>query len=118
MRTAELDRFVLQHRPAKNPLDPHRAYASMWEEERDSAGALASTAVVFLTNKECPFRCVMCDLWLNTLDESVPHGAIAAQIRAALASLPPARQVKLSNGSLVKVDNSHALVPPATRPYQ
>ncbi len=97
MKTAELDRFVLQHRPAKNPLDPHRAYASMWEEERDSEGALASTAVVFLTNKECPFRCVMCDLWLNTLDESVPHGAIAAQIRAALASLPPARQVKLYN---------------------
>ncbi len=27
-------------------------------------------------------------------------------------------QVKLANGSLVKVDNSQALVPPATRPYQ
>jgi membrane fusion protein (multidrug efflux system) len=27
-------------------------------------------------------------------------------------------QVKLTNGSLVKVDNSQALVPPATRPYQ
>jgi hypothetical protein len=26
--------------------------------------------------------------------------------------------VKLTNGSLVKVDNSQALVPPATRPYQ
>ena len=77
MKTAELDRFVLQHRPAKNRLDPYRAYASMWEEERDSSGALASTAVVFITNRECPFRCVMCDLWVNTLDESVPRGAIA-----------------------------------------
>jgi radical SAM enzyme (TIGR01210 family) len=97
MKTAELDRFVLQHRPAKNALDPYRAYASMWEEERDSAGSPASTAVVFLTNKECPFRCVMCDLWVNTLDESVPSGAIVTQIRDALASLPPARQIKLYN---------------------
>ena len=97
MKTAELDRFVLQHRPAKNQLDPYRAYASMWEEERDSSGALASTAVVFITNRECPFRCVMCDLWVNTVDETVPRGAIAGQIRAALADLPPARQIKLYN---------------------
>ena len=97
MKTAELDRFVLQHRPAKNQLDPYRAYASMWEEERDSSGALASTAVVFITNRECPFRCVMCDLWVNTLDESVPRGAIATQINGALARLLPARQIKLYN---------------------
>ena len=92
-----LDRFVLQHRSAKRPLDPHRAYASIWEEERDSQGALAPTAVVFLTNRECPFRCVMCDLWVNTLDETVPRGAIAAQIRDAVATLPPARHIKLYN---------------------
>ncbi len=97
MQNAELDRFVLRHRPAKNRLDPHRAYASLWEEERDRIGALASTAVVFITNRECPFRCVMCDLWVNTLDESVPRGAIAAQIREAIASLPSARQIKLYN---------------------
>jgi radical SAM enzyme (TIGR01210 family) len=69
----------------------------MWEAECDSSGVLASTAVVFITNRECPFRCVMCDLWTNTLDETVPAGAIPAQIRAALADLPPARQVKLYN---------------------
>ena len=50
-------------------LDPRRAYAAVWEEELDDHGALAPTAVVFLTNKECPFRCVMCDLWVNTLDD-------------------------------------------------
>ena len=97
MNSELLDRFVLQHRPAKRPLDPHHAYASIWEEERDARGALAPTAVVFLTNKECPFRCVMCDLWANTLDEAVPRGAIAKQIRAALADLPRARQIKLYN---------------------
>jgi radical SAM enzyme (TIGR01210 family) len=91
------DDFVLSHRTTKNTLNPRRAYASLWEEERDSAGALVSTAVVFLTNRECPFRCVMCDLWVNTLDETVPPGAIALQIRTALADLPPARQIKLYN---------------------
>jgi uncharacterized Fe-S cluster-containing MiaB family protein len=91
------DRFVLQHRGAKNLLDPVRPYATAWEEERAESGALVPTAVVFLTNRECPFRCVMCDLWTNTLDEVVPRGAVVQQIRAALADLPSVRQVKLYN---------------------
>jgi radical SAM enzyme (TIGR01210 family) len=91
------DRFVLQHRPPKNLLDPRRAYASTWEEEPGENGALVSTAVVFLTNRECPFRCVMCDLWTNTLDRVVPTGAIPQQIRTGLAGLKPARQIKLYN---------------------
>ncbi|HEV8394799.1 MAG TPA: hypothetical protein VGQ37_11025 [Vicinamibacterales bacterium] len=91
------DRFVLDLRGPKAALDPHRAYAAVWEEERDEHGALAPTAVVFLTNRECPFRCVMCDLWVNTLDTPVPAGAIAWQITQALATLPPARQIKLYN---------------------
>ncbi len=42
----------------------------------------------------------MCDLWRNTLTETVPQGAIPAQIRYALAQLPPSRQIKLyNNGS-------------------
>jgi hypothetical protein len=39
----------------------------------------------------------MCDLWVNTLDEPVPRGGIARQIGEALATLPPARQIKLYN---------------------
>ena len=94
---AARDRFVLDLRGPKAVLDPHRAYAAVWEEERDERGELAPTAVVFLTNRECPFHCAMCDLWVHTLDETVPPGAIARQIREALATLPPARQIKLYN---------------------
>jgi len=103
------DHFVLSHRPPKNRVDSDRAYATIWEEERDSSGALVPTAVIFLTNRECPFRCVMCDLWVNTLDESVPSGAIAGQIRRARAELAPARHVKLYNaGSFF---DPHAIPP-------
>jgi len=51
-------------------------------------GEVIEAATIFLTNRECPFRCVMCDLWRNTLEETVPVGAISAQIRYALERLP------------------------------
>jgi archaeosine synthase beta-subunit len=91
------DRFVLEHRGAKNLVDPRRAYATAWEEEPDESGTLVPTSVVFLTNRECPFRCLMCDLWKNTLDEALPRGTIAHQIRGALAELRPTRHIKLYN---------------------
>ena len=91
------DQWVLERRGPKATLDPMRPYAAVFEEELDAAGVLAPTAVIFLTNRECPFRCVMCDLWRNTLDETVPPGAIATQIRAALQQLPSVRQIKLYN---------------------
>lgn len=96
MRITPDDR-VLQQRPPKNSVDPRRAYAALWEEEPDSTGALIPTSVIFLTNRECPFHCVFCDLWKHTLDETVARGAIARQIRQALETLPPSRQVKLYN---------------------
>lgn len=91
------DRWVLERRAPKARLDPRTAYAAAWEQEPDAAGRLVPTLAVFLTNRECPFRCVMCDLWRNTLDETVPRGAIAAQIGAAVAALPAGRHIKLYN---------------------
>jgi radical SAM enzyme (TIGR01210 family) len=69
----------------------------LWEEEVGEDSNPVSTVTLFLTNKECPYRCLMCDLWQNTLDESIPSGAISEQIRYALAHLPEARQIKLYN---------------------
>jgi radical SAM enzyme (TIGR01210 family) len=78
-------------------VDPTRPYAFLVEPERTRAGLVEDTAVLFLTNRECPFRCLMCDLWKNTTDARVPDGAIAAQVEYALSRLPPARHVKLYN---------------------
>jgi uncharacterized Fe-S cluster-containing MiaB family protein len=92
-----LDAWVLERRGAKAVLDPRRAHAWLWEEEPDAGGTLVPTGTIFLTNRECPFRCVMCDLWVHTLDTAVPDGAIPSQIREALAALPPVRHLKLYN---------------------
>jgi radical SAM enzyme (TIGR01210 family) len=94
---AERDRWILDRRGRRNTLDPRRAYAALTEEEPAGSGETASVSTIFLTNRECPWRCLMCDLWRNTLAESGPAGAIPEQIRAALARLPPARWAKLYN---------------------
>ncbi len=94
---AERDRWILQRRPSRNALDPLRAYGAQVEEEVSESGEIVSVATIFLTNRECPWRCLMCDLWKNTLPEAVPPGAIPEQIRTALEGSPRARQIKLYN---------------------
>lgn len=95
--TTQIDSWILARRPARNALDPQRPHAFFLEQERADSGELVDVATIFLTNRECPWRCLMCDLWRNTLPETVPAGAIPAQIDYALARLPVARQVKLYN---------------------
>jgi radical SAM enzyme (TIGR01210 family) len=94
---ADRDNWILARRPDRNKLDPHRPYAFFVEEEYSSDKEVVPVATVLLTNRECPWRCLMCDLWKNTLEESVPSGAIPAQIAYALDRLSPARQIKLYN---------------------
>lgn len=91
------DSDILAARPRKNAVAPDRPYAFLVEPERASAGEVLDTATLFLTNRECSFRCLMCDLWRNTTDAPVPVGSIPRQIDFALMRLPPARQIKLYN---------------------
>jgi radical SAM enzyme (TIGR01210 family) len=91
------DEWILARRPPRNALRPDRPYAWLVEQEPAPGGGLVDVATLFLTNRECPFRCLMCDLWKNTLEVSVAPGQIPAQIRWALARLPPARHLKLYN---------------------
>jgi hypothetical protein len=93
----ERDVWIAARRGSRNIVDPLRPYAFLVEQERSAAGQILPTATIFLTNSECPWRCVMCDLWRNTLTGPSPAGAIPRQIDYALERLPAARQIKLYN---------------------
>jgi radical SAM enzyme (TIGR01210 family) len=91
------DRWILSKRGKKNLVDSRKPYAWLVEKERAAGGTIADTAVIFLTNRECPFHCLMCDLWKNTTDMPVPHGAVPDQIEWALNQMPETRHLKLYN---------------------
>ncbi len=78
---------VRKNRPAalRRPVNPDRPYAWLTESEPDAKGRETRIHTLFLTGRECPFRCVMCDLWRNSLPGPTPPGAIPRQIRWALA---------------------------------
>lgn len=82
---AARDRWILARRPPRNAVDPRLPSGFFVEQERAESGEIVFVATIFLTNRECPWRCLMCDLWKNTLADSVPPGAIPAQIDYALA---------------------------------
>lgn len=88
---------MLALRPPRQKVDPFRANAAFVEEERTETGEVVPVATLLLASRECPWRCVMCDLWKGTLEERMPVGALPAEIDAALAGLPPARRAKLYN---------------------
>lgn len=101
------DAWIIARRPARRAIDARVPHACFVEEECSAAGEIERVATILLTNRECPFRCTMCDLWRNTLTESVAVGAIPDQIKFALrrlkladpesAGLEPAQAVKLYN---------------------
>ena len=91
------DRSIVAARPPRNAVDANRPYAFLVEPERTHDGRIEDVATIFLTNRECPFKCLMCDLWRNTTEETVPVGAIPQQMDVALQQLPPAEHLKLYN---------------------
>ncbi|MBL4883192.1 MAG: radical SAM protein [Planctomycetaceae bacterium] len=94
------DADILSRRTEKNATDSSKPYAFLVEQERSASGEIGNVVTLFLTNRECPFRCLMCDLWKNTLDQTVQPGEIPQQIQFALSQLPDAksaREIKLYN---------------------
>jgi archaeosine synthase beta-subunit len=89
--------WILKQRGVKNPVDPFKPYAYVREKERSGTGEIIDTGTIFLTNRECPFKCLMCDLWKNTLSEKVSEGIIPGQIAWGLRRMEGIRQLKLYN---------------------
>ncbi|WP_340103842.1 radical SAM protein [Rhodohalobacter sp. 8-1] len=88
---------IIDLRPQKKQVNSRRPYNWLHEQEPDAEGTIRRVNTLFLTNKECSFKCVMCDLWKDTLDEPTPAGAIPEQIRLGLEKLPAADMIKLYN---------------------
>jgi len=80
---AERDRFILDLRGPRPRQDPWQYQAVAIDDEIVEDGTVARIGTVFLTGRECPWRCAMCDLWRSTTREDTPAGAIPAQIAAA-----------------------------------
>jgi radical SAM enzyme (TIGR01210 family) len=102
-RGIDRDRFILDRRPPHLRPDPRRHQGLIVEDERSAEGGAVRTATVLLTGRECPWRCVMCDLWQYTIAGDTPRGAIPAQVAAARDELRARRetvdQLKLYNAA-------------------
>ena len=100
----ERTRWIVEHRSGRNVVDPFRPDAFFREREQSESGEIVDVGTILLTNRECPWHCLMCDLWKNTLTDTVPLGAIPTQIDHALKALghrndalSPLQQIKLYN---------------------
>ena len=100
---AARDHFILARRAPREQHQAWRYQNLIVEDEPTDRPAVAHSATVFLTGKECAWRCVMCDLWRYTTTSDTPAGAIPAQITAARRELESrgetVTQMKLYNAS-------------------
>ncbi len=89
--------WIRSMRGEKVPVDPFLPYGWFNEQELTLKGEVEEVSAILLTNRECPYKCLMCDLWKHTTDERVPVGAIPVQLEYALEKLSPAKHLKLFN---------------------
>jgi radical SAM enzyme (TIGR01210 family) len=89
--------WILSKRGQRNNVDPSLPYAWLSEQELCRNGNIEDVATIFLTNRECPLKCLMCDLWKNTSETKSVPGIIPTQIEYGLSKLPACRHIKLYN---------------------
>lgn len=93
------DETILRFRGTKVEIDLTQPMGVIHEEEPNLDRPAAKTTTVLLGGKECPFRCLMCDLWKYTIDAPTPNGAIVQQLNAALEQIQHRDTIKLYNAS-------------------
>ena len=97
-----VSQWVRSQRIPRFEPDPWEPLRHLWEEEREPTGGAIRALTVFLAGAECPFTCVFCDLWRETLHGPTPVGALPTQLRKAFAAagpLPARASLKLYNAS-------------------
>lgn len=108
------DLWILRRRSglARDVLDPRRAAGWVAEVEPNAGGTLEPGLTVFVTNRECPWRCLMCDLWRHTLTERVAQGDVPFQIQTAFREAGDAYR----NARWVKLYNAGSFFDPGAIP--
>src|SRR5437588_12036772 len=100
---AERDRFIIDLRGPRPQHDPWRYQDLAVDDELTESGQVARIGTVFLTGRECPWRCAMCDLWRFTTRADTPIGAVPAQLAAArhtwIIDAESVSRIKLYNAS-------------------
>ena len=104
-RSSRLDRWVESRRGPRNVVDLSRPVACFIEEEPAETHEVEAGATILLTSRECPWRCLYCDLWKNTVEHPLAAALIPRQLDWALNQLqsqrdenaPPLRWIKLYN---------------------
>ncbi|HTI72039.1 MAG TPA: radical SAM protein [Candidatus Limnocylindria bacterium] len=111
---AERTQWILDRRRTVRRLAPDPFSPSGWEndEEPGDHGGSAAVFTVFLTNRECPWRCLMCDLWRYTTETATPPGALPAQLRKVL----PHASLRQGGETWIKLYNAGSLFDPGTVP--
>jgi radical SAM enzyme (TIGR01210 family) len=94
-----MDRWVRSLRRSKAPRSSDRPIGVSHEQERRPGGAVVDASTVFLAGAECPFSCVFCDLWAETLRGPTPPGSLPQQLTQALGEIEQRALVKLYNAS-------------------
>ncbi len=112
------DQWILTRRTLRNSATGSRPHAFLLEKERTQTGELGQVVTIFLTNRECPWRCLMCDLWKNTLLDTVPLGAIPEQIHFALTELEKNTGGAASNAKTIKLYNSGSFFDQRAIPFE
>lgn len=98
------DRWIRDRRGQRPQGDVWRAHGWFVESERLIDGRVGLVLTALLRSRECPWRCLMCDLWKFTVTQPIPIGAITAQLDQVLSEAkldprwPELREIKLYNG--------------------
>jgi len=72
-------KWIVSKREKKNTVNPQKPYAWLIEKEHSPFGKIEDVGIIYLTNRESPFHCLMCDLWKNNTDKTMPISAIPKQ---------------------------------------
>ncbi len=116
--TKERNHWVVSRRGPRNVLNPALPYAFLKERELAADGSAVDVLTVFLTNRECPWKCFMCDLWKNTLEVSPAPGRIPRQITFAFEQMGAPCSASERSTWQVKLYNNGSFFDPRAIPVE